>query len=61
LRLAEGADKTLTLRASAAQNAPLGKDDGPGKDAEGEQYDQNAFGDCTGLKDEIDYFAADEG
>jgi hypothetical protein len=53
LCLAEGPDKPPTLHPRPPQNAPLREDDGPGKDAEGEENQQNRFRDRARLKDEI--------
>jgi hypothetical protein len=59
-RLAEGANESSTLRPGAADEAPLGKNHGPGEHAEGKQQNEHGFGDHTGLKDEINDFAADK-
>jgi hypothetical protein len=60
LRLAEGADEAAALRARAADQPPLGKNHGPGEHAEGDQQEKHGLGDRTGLKDEINDFAADK-
>jgi hypothetical protein len=60
LCLAKDADEAFILSASAADEPPLGKNDGPGKDAEGDEQDKDGLGDRTGLKDEINDFAADK-
>jgi hypothetical protein len=43
-----------------ADLAPLGKNHGPGEHAEGDKQEKDGFGDRTGLKDEINDFAADK-
>jgi hypothetical protein len=48
------------LHAGAAQQAPFGQDDGPGDQAEGQQREQDEFGDRTRAGNEIKDFAADE-
>ena len=60
LGFAEGAEEASTLNAGATEQAPLGEDDGPGDEAEGQQSDEDEFGDGSGAGDEIEYFAADE-
>ena len=60
LRFAEGADESAALRAGAADQPPLGKNHRPGEHAESNQQEENGFGDRTGLKDEINDFAADK-
>jgi hypothetical protein len=58
LRLAESANETSVLPASTADQQPLGKNHGPGEHAERDQKKKHGFCDRTGLKDEIDDFAA---
>ena len=60
LRLAKGADEASALPASAADQPPLGKNHGPGEHAERDEKEKHGFGDRTGLKDEINDFAADK-
>ena len=58
LRFAESADEASALIPGAADEPPLGKNYCPGKHAEGDEKDEHGFGDRTGLKDEINDFAA---
>jgi len=60
LCFAEGADEAPTLGARAADQPPLGKDHGPGEHAERDEQEKHGLGDRTGLKDEINDFAANE-
>ena len=60
LRLAEDADEASALPARAADEPPLGKNHGPGEHTEHEEQDKDGLGDRTGLKDEINDFAADK-
>ena len=60
LRLAEGADKASALLARAPDQPPLGKNHRPGEHAEREEEQKHGLGDRTGLKDEINDFAADK-
>jgi hypothetical protein len=60
LGFAKGAQEASTLDAGAAQQAPLGKNDGPGDEAESQQGDQDELGDRTGAGNQVENFAADE-
>ena len=60
LRLAEGADEPSALGARSPDEPPLGENHSPGKHAEDDEDEDNDFGDRTGLKDEINDFAADK-
>jgi hypothetical protein len=60
LRLAERAYESSALRPCIANQPPLGQNYAPRKNAEGEQEKQNSLGDRTGLKDEINDFAANK-
>jgi len=60
LRLAEDADEASALPARAADQQPLGKNDGPGEHTEHEEQDKDGLGDRTSLKDEINDFAANK-
>jgi hypothetical protein len=54
LRPAKGFNEAPTLRARAANQAPLGKNHGPGEDAECNQDGQHDLGDYSGLKYKIE-------
>jgi|ERR1035438_4684390 hypothetical protein len=60
LSLAEGANKSSTLRTHSTNCAPLGKDHSPRKNAGCHKDEQHGLRYRTGLKDEINYFATDE-
>jgi len=60
LRLAKGADEASALRTRTTDQTPLGKNHSPGKHAERDEQEKYSFGDRTGLKDEINDFAANE-
>src|SRR6266849_1741862 len=59
LRLAESANEASALPARAADQQPLRNNRGPGEHAEGDEQEKDGLGDWTGLKHEIDDFAAD--
>jgi len=58
LGLAEGADEAAALGAGTAHEVPFGDDDGPGKDAESEQDEEDGFGDGAALRNHVKDFAA---
>src|SRR5208282_225909 len=60
LRLAEGVHEASALPARALDQPPFGENYGPGKYAEDDEQEKHGFGNRTGLKDEIDDFAADK-
>ncbi len=47
LGLAKHTHEAIALRASAPEQSPLGKDNGPGRNAEHQQDDQDRLGDQT--------------
>jgi hypothetical protein len=53
--------KRGALRSRAFDQPPLGKNHRPGEHAESDEQEKRGFGDRTGLKDEINDFAADKG
>jgi hypothetical protein len=58
---AEGAHKTAALRPRPFQSAPFRQDDGPGKNAEAQQDEQNNLGYRAGLLDQISDLATHRG
>ena len=60
LSFAKGAQEASALNPSAAQQTPLGEDDGPGDKTEGQQGDEHEPGDRTCVRKQIKNFAADE-
>jgi hypothetical protein len=60
LGFAKGAQEASALDAGAAEQAPFGKDDCPGDQAEGKQSEKNELGDGAGTGKKIENVAANK-
>ena len=60
LRFAKGAQEAPALQAGAGEQAPFGKNDGPGNQTERQQGEQDELGDRAGRGNEIENFAANK-